>query len=227
MKSPFWKAPCCVVVAVLLSASAMAQDSGSDGRLFGGIGWARFDLNGDFDDSIILGSSEQIVNVPAVLEADGVNFSLGVAKNRGGFSFFHFRSSPQTVSMLGDQDSRLRLYGLDGYWLPLARKDRAARLTPIIRGGAALVSFTIENSATDGVRLDDANFRGFDLSLGGGLQLALGKRGHLTAEIEKRVMMFTTVDGIGDRIDIETEDAPVSSPTFFKIGVAIYLKGAA
>jgi hypothetical protein len=212
-----------VVIMGLLCAVAdsRAQGHRDEGRLFFEIGMARFDIGGEFDDSILLSTSTERINVPAVLETDGYHLGVGRSFNTGGLSFYYFRANPETQSVLGDEDARYTQIGMDGYLLPLAKRGMAPTITPLLRAGMSFTWLTVENSAASASRIDDASFQGIDGALGVGVFAPLGKVGHVIGEVDKHWMRYGSVSGVGDRIDIE--DGLSSSAVFYKVSFSIYL----
>ncbi len=210
-----------MILGLVLASTAIAGVHSNEGDVFIDVSWGRFDLDGEFDDSLILSTSTQVINVPEVLEADGYNFAIGRAFDTGGVSFFYFTAQPQTVSVLGDEDSRFHLYGMDGYALPFSNDRKTQLINPLIRGSMSMVSLGIDNSATNGSTLADATFKGIAAALGIGVLVQLGSTGHITAEIDRRWMSFSTVTGTGDSIDL-AESISLTSD-FIKVGVSIYM----
>lgn len=220
MPSPRMLAACFLIV--LVAGTASAQLHPVTGDLFIDIGWARFDLDGEFDDSLLLTSTTQVVNVPEVLEAEGLNFSFGRAWNQGGLSFFYFTANPETVSLLGDQDSRYHLYGMDVYGLPFAKKDRSQVVNFLLRGSMSLTSLGIDDSASDGIVVKDATFRGFAAALGAGVLVHVGSFGQIIAEYDRRWMWYATVEGTADE-PIDMEDNISLSTDFVKVSFSFFL----
>jgi len=209
----------CLIALAVSGVSAQIHDKEGDSYLE--LGWARFDIDGEFDDSLLLSTSTQMVNVPEVLEAEGMHFAFGNAWNQGGVSFFYFTANPKTRSVLGDQDGRLHLYGMDAYGLPFAKKTKSPLINPLVRCGVSLISLGIDDSATDGNSLADATFRGVAGMLGIGVLLQLGQTGHIVAEVDRRWMTFATVTGTDDAIDLEDN---ISLKTdFVKVSFSFYL----
>lgn len=224
-RSPFTIALLLVPLFATTSSLAQQPDAKSE-KLFLGLGWTRCDLGGKFDDSTLLSTSSEIINVPEVVAGSGLNFALGLAWKNAGYSFYYGRSNPRAVSVLGDSKSRLRFYGMDGYVLPFASKRSTPVVSPLLRGSMSLVTLSIDNMATDGYTLADASFHGIDGALGIGVLIPVrkpgGVLGQVIVEIDQRWMMFTTVQGTGDRIDIQ--DGLTSSTTFFMVSFSVFLK---
>ncbi len=211
-----------VILAVALAvAVAPAGSRAEPPRTFVEVGRARFDIDGEFDDSIVLGTSEQVINVPELVESDGYHFAFGGAGGHGGFSFSYFTAKHGTRSVLGSTDASLHLYGMEFYVLPFRTPGRAVRVAPLLRCGGALASLTVEDSATDGVRIVDANYKGLDGCLGAGVLVQLGRFGQVIVELDRHWASFATVQGIGDRIDI---DGNLSAPAdYVKASFSIFL----
>ena len=203
-----WKA-LSLAVALAFGAVVTTDSRAESPRTFLEVGRARFDIGGEFDDSIILGTSEQVINVPEIVESEGMHFAFGAGGTKGGFSFSYFTARPETRSVLGATDARLHLYGLEFYVLPYMTPGSAVRVAPLLRCGGALASLTIEDSATDGVSVVDANYKGLDGSLGAGVLVRLGRIGQVIVEVDRHWASYATVEGIGDRIDI---DGNLSTP---------------
>lgn len=212
-----------VIIMGLLCAVAdsRAQGQRDEGRLFFEIGLARFDVGGEFDDSILLSTLTERINVPAVLEADGYHLGVGRSFHTGGLSFYYFRANPETESVLGDEDARYTQIGMDGYLLPLVRQGVAPAITPLLRAGMSFTWLTVENSAVSAGRIEDASFQGIDGALGVGVFAPLGKVGHVIGEVDHHWMRYGAVSGVIDRIEIE--DGLSSSAVFYKVSFSIYL----
>jgi hypothetical protein len=217
---PDWKA---AILAAGLAFGAVAATDGLAGeaQTFLEVGRARFDIGGEFDDSIVLGTSEQVINVPELVESEGMHFAFGAGGTHGGFSFSYFTANPETKSVLGATDARLHLYGMEFYVLPFLTPGRAVRVAPLLRCGGALTSLTIEDSATDGVRVVDANYKGLDGCVGAGVLVRLGHFGQMIVELDRHWASYATVQGIGDRIDI---DGNLSAPAdYLKASFSLFL----
>lgn len=212
-----------LVLAAALATTALAVADGraEPPRTFLEVGRARFDVDGEFDDTIILSTSEQVINVPELVESEGLHFAFGAAGVHGGFSLSYFTANPETRSVLGATDARLHLYGMEFYLTPFLTPGSALRVGPLLRCGGALASLTIEDSATDGVEVVDANYKGLDGSLGVGLLARIGRIGQVIVEVDRHWASFATVEGVGDRIDI---DGNLSAPAdYVKASFSLFL----
>ena len=210
----------CGCIVLVLAGVAEAQPHSDIGDLYLEFGMNKFDIDGEFDDSLVLTTSSQLVNVPEVLETSGYSIAVGRAWNQGGLSFFYLFGNPETRSVLGDSDGRYHLYGMDVYGLPFTKKNNNNKISPLVRGSISLVSLGIDDSATDGMSVVPATFRGFAAAIGIGALVQLGSNFHFTAEVDRRWMSFNTVEGVGDPLDME--ESMTLTTDFLRVGLSIY-----
>lgn len=209
-----------ILLLTCLPVTGEAQHTTSTMYTFVEIGYSSFDIDGEFDDTVVLESAVEVINVPAVERAGGIGVAFGAVGPKSAFSLFYFRANPKTSSVIEDYDSRFRLLGADLLIMPM-RKTGTEIITPLVGGSVSLPSFTIESSATAGVSWQDATYTGLASSLGAGLLVQAGRIGHLTVEYRRRWLRFKNVEATDDKIEIE--DGLSATTGFVKIGLSAYL----
>jgi hypothetical protein len=233
MSSVYWIPVLSAAAALLLVPDAVAQNVTSQSgdttassvisgyTPFVEITYGSFDIGGEFNDSLILSTQGEVINVPEVQRACGFGIAAGwlAEAGRGGFSAFYFRANPPTTSVIQDHDSHFKIWGLDLF--AAIRPQGTEVIAPMVSFGFSFPSLKIDESATDGVSVEDANYDGYAYSVGGGAHLHIGRLGHITLEYRHRWMRFTGVEATQDRIKIDGNLNATAG--FLKIGASVYL----
>ena len=124
-------------------------------------------MNGDFDNTTYYTTSTMAYDVPEVDSGNGFGVVIGSRMARASTEFGYRKTSHDTYSSFTDVGDRADYVVVDiNIKFDLFSE---ARLRPYILGGVGYTQLTIEDSATDGVTLEDETFKGYCLNAGAGL----------------------------------------------------------
>jgi hypothetical protein len=179
------------ILAIVLPLGAQAQSIKAGTYL--GLQYGHDNIGGEFDDTIVLASSTEVIDVPRVKAGGGAGLVLGYrTAGGGGFEFGWHRSSHRTSSVaLGASDATFEAFDIDGK-LGFAG-DGALRVWALF--GVGIVTMTVERSRLVGSSRLDARYRGASLNFGlGGAYYVTPQLG-LTLDVFWRQTRFNTVQG--------------------------------
>ena len=206
---------------VSLNGSPTVSPTTAQGRKYIEISRITFDIDGDFDDTIILQTSNESFNVPELREVDGLGVELGWMYERAAWSLAYLRAEPFAPSALGDETASWRSYGIESMVFPFLQSFGRFSISPTLRIGVGLSWVKFPNSASDGLVVEDATYRSLGITLGVGGIVRLTGLFHIVADYTNRFLDFESVRGLDQRIKIDGSlDATAG---YIKIGGALYL----
>lgn len=173
-----------------------------------GVGLTRNEVNGEFDDSVILIGPGAVFDVPTVDPGFGPRFVLGWGRGSGSFEFSYTRSEHKAPGALNPEgyDAEYHLFGFDfvgrtGWGKSLTADKGQAYL----RLGIATATLRLDQSGFD-TALFDVEYLGAGFTTGLGFEVRLPRRFNAYGEYDYRFNTFNHVQSRGAE-EIEIEDS--------------------
>jgi hypothetical protein len=177
-----------------------------------------FDIDGDFDDSILLNGPDFALNVPALQQVDGLGFAFGLSLGNGSFTLTHVRANPESLSVLGDATAAFRSWGLELAFAPWLDRGFLS-FSPLVRLGGAFALLRVPDAASEGNTVEQGGFNGLQFNLGAGGMLRISQRLQVSADFSRRFLNFTT--GTGYDATVPIDDGLSGTTNAFTVAVGL------
>jgi len=167
-----------------------------------GLALAYNTIGGDFDGTVYLPALTERIDIPDLDNGFGFGLTLGVSgkiSSLWAISFetaFQFSSHSFALSGRND-DAKYRNFdfNIKGIYTP-------QKVQPYLLFGISVPYLNIHNAASSGLLVADAKFRGVGANLGAGVDLYINPKLFLNFNAIYRLQEISTVEGLGDRLEI-------------------------
>jgi hypothetical protein len=178
-----------IILAVPMALHAQAVKTGT----YLGLQYGYNNIGGEFDDTIVLSTSSEVIDVPSAKAGGGAGLVLGYrSPGGGGFELGWHRSSHNTQSsLLGASKATFEALDLDAkYGL---YSEGAGRVWALF--GVGFLRLTVDRSRINSSGTFDARYSGASLNLGLGGAYYFIPQWALTLDVFWRQTRFGSVQG--------------------------------
>ncbi len=183
-----------------------------------GAGWARQEIGGEFDDTLVLVGVDAIYDIPTIDPGDGLRFVFGFGRESAGVEFSYTTSDHKAPGDLNPSgyDAEYHVYDVHLVGrVKLLKSLTRERARLYFRLGFAVTSLAINGSAYDLTATPfDPVYHGSGFALGSGFEFKLPLGLTPYAEVDYRWIGYGSVSARGQDIDID-DKVSGKGPSFY------------
>ena len=174
----------------------------ADKQIYAGLTLSYNNIGGDFDGTVYLPAVTEEISVPDLNDGFGFGITLGVSSKVRSF----WAVSIETAFQYSSHSFRLFLRNDDAKYANIDFNIKSIyapkKIQPYLLFGISVPYLNVHNAASSGQLVADAKFRGVGANLGAGFDFFINPRLFFNINAVYRLQEISTVEGVGDRLEI-------------------------